>query len=105
MVAGPVLLTGSSINNVDTDLAIFGPEGNSNGSPFSYNNTVNTNFKNGVMIQFSNPNGHTLNDSWAFKLQSWKLGTPASLLYTSSRYDSNLENMRGIITLKDVWEV
>ena len=105
MVAGPVLLTGSSINNVDTDLAVFGPEGNTNGSPFSYNNTVNTNFKNGVMIQFSNPNGHTLNDSWEFKLQSWKLGTPASLLYTSSRYDGNLENMRGIITLKDVWEV
>ena len=56
------------------------------------------------MIQFENPNGHTLNDSWTFKLQSWKLGTPASLLYTSSRYDGNLENMRGIITLKDVWE-
>ena len=56
------------------------------------------------MIQFLNFNGHTLNDSWAFKTQSWHLGTPASLLYTSSRYDGNLEDMRGIITLKDVWE-
>jgi len=104
MVAGPVLLTGSSINNVNTDLALYGPEGNANDSPFAYNNTINTNFKNGIMIQFENPNGHTLNDSWKFKLQSWKLGTPASLLYTSSRYDGNLENMRGIMTLKDVWE-
>jgi len=105
MVAGPVLLTGSSINNVNTDLALFGPEGNDSASPFSYNNTANTNFKNGIMIQFVEPNGHTLNDSWEFKLQSWVLGTPASLLYTSSRYDGNLENMRGIITLKDVWDV
>ena len=80
-------------------------EGNENSSPFSYNGAANTNFKNGIMIQFENPNGHTLNDYWAFKLQSWKLGTPASLLYTSSRYDGNLENMRGIITLKDVWDV
>jgi plastocyanin len=105
MVAGPVLLTGNSINNVNTDLALYGPEGNENSSPFSSNSTSNTNFKNGIMIQFENPNGHTLNDEWAFKLQTWKLGTPASLLYTSSRYDANLENMRGIITLKDVWEV
>ena len=105
MVAGPVLLTGSSINNVNTDLALYGPEGNTAGSPFAFNNTINTNFKNGIMIQFAEPNGHTLNDSWEFKLQSWKLGTPASLLYTSSRYDGNLENMRGIITLKDVWDV
>jgi len=105
MVAGPVLLTGSSINNVNVDLALYGPEGNENSSPYSDNNTANTNFKNGIMIQFENPNGHTLNDSWTFKLQSWKLGTPASFLYTSSRYDGALENMRGIITLKDVWEV
>ena len=105
MVAGPVLQTGSSINNVNTDLALYGPEGNATDSPFAFNNTINTSFKNGVMIQFENPNGHTLNDSWEFKLQSWVLGTPASLLYTSSRYDGNLENMRGIITLKDVWEV
>ena len=105
MVAGPVLQTGSSINNVNTDLALYGPEGNATDSPFAFNNTINTNFKNGVMIQFENPNGHTLNDSWEFKLQSWVLGTPASLLYTSSRYNGNLENMRGIITLKDVWDV
>ena len=68
-----------------TDLALYGPEGNANDSPFAYNNTINTNFKNGIMIQFENPNGHTMNDNWSFKTQSWKLGTPASLLYTSSR--------------------
>ena len=105
MIAGPVLLVGSAINNVNTDLALYGPEGNAIDSPYANNNTINTNFKNGVMIQFVEYNGHTLSDSWTFKLQSWKLGTPASLLYTSSRYDGNLENMRGIITLKDVWEV
>jgi plastocyanin len=105
IVAGPVLLPGASINNVNTDLALYGPEGNANSSPFSYNNSAGTNYKNGIMIQFENPNGHTLNDSWEFKLQSWTEGTPASLLYTSSRYDGNLEDMRGIITLKDVWEV
>tara|TARA_Y100000588_G_scaffold52672_2_gene49603 strand:+ start:8562 stop:12155 length:3594 start_codon:yes stop_codon:yes gene_type:complete len=106
MVAGPVSMTAhmSSINNVNTNLALYGPEGNANDSPFSNNNTANTNKKNGIMIQFENPNGHTLNDNWVFKTQSWKLGTPASILYTSSRYDGNLENMRGIITLKDVWE-
>ena len=105
IVAGPVLLPGASINNVNTDLALFGPEGNDNASPFSYNNSAGTNYKNGIMIQFENPNGHTLADSWSFKLPSWTKGTPESLLYTSSRYDGNLENMRGIITLKDVWEV
>ena len=105
MIGGPVLLSGSSINNVDTDLALYGPEANDAASPFTDTGTIYSNFKNGIMIQFSNPNGHTLNDSWTFKTQSWKLGTPASLLYTSSRYDGNLENMRGIITLKDVWEV
>jgi len=105
MVGGPVILAGSSINNVNTDLALYGPEGNEDASPFSYNNTAGTNFKNGIMIQYEEPNGHTLNDFWAFKTQSWKLGTPESLLYTSSRYDGSLENMRGIITLKDVWEV
>ena len=105
LVAGPVIYTGASINNVNTDLALYGPEGNTNGSPFSANNAAGTNYKNGIMIQFENPNGHTLNDSWSFKTQSWTLGTPASLLYTSSRYDGNLENMRGIITLKDVWDV
>ena len=105
LVGGPVLHTGASINNVNTNLALYGPEGNDNASPFSANNAAGTNFKNGIMIQFENPNGHTLNDSWDFKLQSWHLGTPASLLYTSSRYDGSLENMRGIITLKDVWDV
>ena len=105
MVAGPVVLSGSTINNINTDLALNGPEANSTTSPFTDTNTIYDNFKNGVMIQFENNNGHTLNDSWSFKLQSWILGTPASLLYTSSRYDGNLENMRGIITLKDVWEV
>jgi len=105
LVAGPVVYTGASINNVNTDLALYGPEGNTNGSPFSANNAAGTNYKNGIMIQFENPNGHTLSDSWSFKTQSWTLGTPASLLYTSSRYDGSLENMRGIITLKDVWDV
>ncbi len=105
MVAGPVTLAGGQINLVNTDLALYGPEANDAGSPFTDTNTIFSNFKNGVMIQFENNNGHTLNDSWSFKTQSWKLGTPASLLYTSSRYDGNLENMRGIITLKDVWEV
>ena len=105
MVAGPVTLVGNTINNVNTDLALYGPEANDAASPFTDTATIYTNFKNGIMIQFLNFNGHTLNDSWEFKLQSWKLGTPASLLYTSSRYDGNLENMRGIITLKDVWDV
>jgi len=104
MVAGPVELAGASINNVNTDLALYGPEGNEDASPFSANNTAGTNFKNGIMIQFENPNGHTLNDEWAFKTMSWTLGTPASLLYASNKYDGNLEDMRGIITLKDVWE-
>tara|TARA_B100001245_G_scaffold236644_1_gene229144 strand:+ start:3413 stop:7000 length:3588 start_codon:yes stop_codon:yes gene_type:complete len=104
MVAGPVTLVGASINNVNTDLALYGPEGNDDASPFSANNTAGTNFKNGIMIQFENPNGHTLNDEWAFKTMSWTLGTPASLLYASNKYDGNLEDMRGIITLKDVWE-
>ena len=104
IIAGPVSLVGSTINLVDTDLALYGPEANSSGSPFTDTSTIYDNMKNGVMVQFANYNGHTLNDSWTFKLQSWKLGTPASVLYTSSRYDGNLENMRGIITLKDVWE-
>jgi plastocyanin len=105
LVAGPVLYPGAYINNVATDLAIYGPEANSTTSPFADNNQINSNVKNGVMIQFENSNGHTLNDSWSFKLQSWMLGTPASILYSSSRYDGNLESMRGIITLKDMWEV
>ena len=75
MVAGPVLHTGASINNVNTDLALYGPEGNENSSPFSANNAAGTNFKNGIMIQFENPNGHTLNDSWVFKTQTWTDGT------------------------------
>lgn len=104
MVAGPVMVGNASINNVNTDLALYGPKGNADDSPFSYNDSAGTNFKNGVMIQFENPNGHTLNDSWEFKLQSWKKGTPDSLLYTSNRYDGADNNMRGIITLKDVWE-
>ena len=105
VVAGPVSYTGASINNVNTDLALYGPEGNTDNSPFSANNTAGTNFKNGIMIQFENPNGHSMDDYWTFKCQSWKKGTPDSLLYTSSRYDGNNENMRGIITLKDVWDV
>ena len=105
IVAGPVMHSGASINNINTDLALFGPEGNTNASLFSASSTAGTNYKNGIMIQFENPNGHTLNDSWSFKTQSWTKGTPESLLYTSSRYDGVLENMRGIVTLKDAWEV
>ena len=105
MVAGPVTLIGASISNANVDLALYGPMANETTSPFTNSSTVNTNFKNGIMISFENYQGHTLSDSWTFKLQSWNLGTPASLLYTSSRYDGNLEDMRGIITLKDVWEV
>ncbi len=103
-IDGPVAYIGSAINNVDTDLALYGPNGNSDGSPFSDLNTVGTNFKNGIMIQFANPNGHTLNDSWSFKLQTWKEGTPDSLVYRTYQYDGGVYNLSGIISLTDAWE-
>ena len=103
-IDGPVLYIGSAINNVDTDLALYGPNGNEDASPFSALNTSGTNFKNGIMIQFSNPNGHTLNDSWAFKLQSWKKGTPDSLVYRTYQFDGATYNMSGIISLTDAWQ-
>jgi plastocyanin len=103
-IDGPVLYTGSAINNVNTDLALYGPNGNEDVSPFSALNTSGTNFKNGVMIQFENPNGHTLNDSWAFKLQTWKEGTPDSLVYRTYQFDGGTYNLSGIISLTDAWE-
>jgi plastocyanin len=103
-IDGPVLYIGSAINNVDTDLALYGPNGNTDASPFSALNTSGTNFKNGIMIQFANPNGHTLNDSWEFKLQSWVEGTPDSLLYRTYQFDGATYNTSGIISLVDAWE-
>ena len=104
-IDGPVLYTGSAINNVNTDLALYGPKGNTGASPFSNANTADTNFKNGIMIQFENPNGHTLNDSWSFKLQSWKKGTPESLVYRTYQYDGADYFTSGVISLTDDWEL
>jgi hypothetical protein len=56
------------------------------------------------MIQFGNPNGHTLNDSWEFKLQSWKKGTPETLQYKTYQYNGASFNTSGVITLTDSWE-
>jgi plastocyanin len=104
-IDGPVLYTGSAINNVNTDLSLYGPNGNSDDSPFSALSTSGTNFKNGIMIQFANPNGHTLNDSWEFKLQSWKKGTPESLQYKTYQHNNAEFNTAGVITLIDAWEI
>jgi hypothetical protein len=103
-VDGEVLYFGAVINNVNTDIALFGPEGNTNASPFALNGASDTNFKNGVMIQFSNDGGHSINDSWLFKLQTWKKGTPDILTYKSYQYDGSLINTQGTISLKDIWE-
>jgi plastocyanin len=103
-IDGPVLYTGSAINNVNTDLSLYGPNGNTDASPFSALNTSGTNFKNGIMIQFENPNGHTLNDAWSFKLQTWKKGTPESLVYRTYQYDGGAFNTSGVISLTDSWE-
>jgi plastocyanin len=105
IVAGPVNYTGASITDANTDLALYGPKGNTDDSPFSANNSAGSNIKNGVMVQWENYNGHTLNDSWEFTLQSWKKGTPDALVYESSRFDGAMNNMKGVITLKDVWDV
>ena len=103
-IDGPVVYIGSSINNVNTDLALYGPEGNTDASPYSANGTALSNYKNGVMIQFENPNGHTLNDSWEFKLQTWIAGTPESLIYRTYHWDGIQLDTSGIITLNDIWE-
>ena len=105
IVAGPVTYTGGSINAADTDYALFGPEGNTDDSPFSANNSAGTNFKNGILVQWQSYQGHSLNDSWEFTTQSWKKGTPDSLVYESSRFNGSTNNMKGVITLKDVWDV
>jgi hypothetical protein len=105
IVAGPVQYTGGSINAAATDYALFGPEGNTNSSPFSSSNTAGTSFKNGILVQWGAYQGHSLNDKWTFTLQSWKKGTPDSLVYESSRYNGAANDMRGVITLKDVWDV
>ena len=105
IVAGPVQYTGGSINAAATNYALFGPEGNTNSSPFSSSNTAGTSFKNGILVQWGAYQGHSLNDKWTFTLQSWKKGTPDSLVYESSRYNGGTNDMRGVITLKDVWDV
>ena len=105
IVAGPVQYTGGSINAAATDYALYGPEGNTNSSPFSSSNTAGTSFKNGILVQWGAYQGHSLNDKWTFTLQSWKKGTPDSLVYESSRYNGAANDMRGVITLKDVWDV
>lgn len=105
IIAGPVTYAGGSINAALTDYALFGPEGNTDTSPFSANSSAGTNFKNGVLVQWEAYQGHSLNDSWEFTLQSWKKGTPDSLVYESSRFNGSANNMKGVITLKDVWDV
>ena len=105
IVAGPVTYTGGSINAGSTNYALFGPEGNTDLSPFSANGSAGTNFKNGVLVQWGSYQGHSLGDSWKFTLQSWKKGTPDSLVYESSRFNGSTNMMKGIITLKDIWDV
>ncbi len=104
-IDGPVNYIGSAINNVNTDLALFGPKGNAVSSPYSDGVSVNTNYKNGIMVQWQQENGHSLNDSWEFKLQSWIEGTPGNLVYKTYQYDGSSVNTSGIIALKDVWDV
>jgi hypothetical protein len=104
-IDGPVLYAGSGINNVDTDIALFGPKGNSVSSPYSDGVSSLTNYKNGIMVQWENENGHSLNDSWSFKLQTWIEGTPDNLVYKTYQSDGALINTSGIIALKDVWDV
>jgi hypothetical protein len=57
------------------------------------------------MVQWENENGHSLNDSWSFKLQTWIEGTPDNLVYKTYQSDGALINTSGIIALKDVWDV
>ena len=104
-IDGPVNYIGSAINNVDTDLALYGPKGNTDASPYSSGGAALTNYKNGVMVQWSNEQGHSLNDSWEFRLQSWIEGTPDNLVYKTYQYDGGSINTSGIIALKDVWDV
>ncbi len=105
IVAGPVTYTGGGINQANTAYALYGPKGNIDASPFSSNNSAGTNFKNGVLVQWEQYEGHSLNDSWEFTTQSWVKGSPDSLVYESSRYNGASNNMRGVITLKDIWDV
>jgi|LWDU01.1.fsa_nt_gi plastocyanin len=104
-VDGEVLYFGAVINTVNNDIALYGPEGNTNASPFAANGVSDTNFKNGVMIQFANDGGHSINDSWTFKLQTWKEGTPATLTYKTYQHDGALINTQGSISLLDKWQV
>lgn len=103
-IDGPVMYPGSGINNVDTDIALYGPKGNHVNSPYGDGASILTNYKNGVMVQWSNENGHTLNDSWSFKLQTWVEGTPDNLVYKTYQADGNMINTSGVIALKDVWD-
>ena len=105
IVAGPVTYPGGSINLAGNAYALYGPKGNTDDSPFSANTSAGTNFKNGVLVQWGNYEGHSLNDSWEFTTQSWVNGSPDSLVYESSRYDGATNDMRGVITLKDIWDV
>jgi hypothetical protein len=74
-------------------------------SPFSAGGSAGTNFKNGVMVEWQQYEGHTQGDSWEFTTQSWVKGSPDSLVYESSRYDGVTNNMRGVLSLKDIWDV
>jgi plastocyanin len=105
IVAGPVTYTGGSINSANTPYALYGPKGNTDDSPFSANTSAGTNFKNGVMVEWQQYEGHTQGDAWAFTTQSWIKGSPDNLVYESSRYDGGTNNMRGVISLKDIWDV
>jgi plastocyanin len=105
IVAGPVTYSGGSINQAGEAYALYGPKGNLDSSPFSANSSAGTNFKNGVLVQWEQYEGHSLNDSWEFTTQSWVKGSPDSLVYESSRYNGSTNDMKGIITLKDIWDV
>jgi plastocyanin len=104
-VDGEVLYFGAVINAVNSDIALYGPEGNTGASPFAANGVSDTNFKNGIMIQFANDGGHAINDSWTFKLQTWKKGTPDTLTYKTYQYNNSTINTQGGIVLTDLWEV
>jgi|LWDU01.1.fsa_nt_gi plastocyanin len=105
VVAGPVTQTGAGINSANTAYALYGPKGNDDLSPFSAGGSAGTNFKNGVMVEWQQYEGHTQGDSWEFTTQSWVKGSPDSLVYESSRYDGVTNNMRGVLSLKDIWDV
>jgi hypothetical protein len=103
-VDGPVLYVGSGINNINTDIALYSPKSNTTGSVYGDQVSVMTNYKNGIMVQWENENGHTLNDSWRFTLQSWVKGTPDNLVYKTYQHDGAMINTQGVIALKDVWD-